>query len=75
MPSKFVSLQVSSDRTVVETRIRADGAHVEIAAPSLDYWVLAYIMDHLKSGAFLTLRAIPHNEKDEQDAAFKQIPL
>lgn len=64
MISRFNSLTTSSHGTVIERRVRDDGSIVEISSPSLDFWVLDYVRGRLKSGAFLTLEAVPHNEED-----------
>jgi hypothetical protein len=67
MISRFKSLTTGSQGTVIERRVRYDGSTVEISSPSLDFWVLDYVRNRLKSGAFLTLEAVPHNEEDEQE--------
>ena len=67
MISRFNSLTTSSHGTVIERRVRGDGSIVEISSPSLDFWVLDYVRGRLKSGAFLTLEAVTHNEEDEEE--------
>ena len=66
MISRFNSL-TTRHGTVIERRVRGDGSIVEISWPSLDFWVLNYVRGRLKSGAFLTLEAVTHNEEDEEE--------
>ena len=65
MTSHFNSLTLGGQGTVIERRVRNDGSIVEISSPSLDFWVLSYVRDRLKSGPFLKLEAVPHTEEDE----------
>jgi len=67
MTSLFSSLATGQEGTVVERRVREDGSIIEISSPSLDFWVLNYVRSRLKSGAFLTLEAVPHDEAEEEE--------
>lgn len=55
--SRFKKLE-QGVQDVVETRIKEDGTIVEISYPSIDFWVLEYIKDHLVHAEDLEIRGI-----------------
>lgn len=55
--SKFKKLEQGM-QDVIETRVKEDGTIVEISYPSVDFWVLDYIKNHLTSAEDLEIRGI-----------------